>query len=371
MNITDHQKMMQMHRSGQGSMPGMKKVSYHIALKAKHQIAENTMEFIFEKPLNFAFKAGQHVRMTLIDPPETDTEGNSRFLTIASIPQESDLRFAVRMRDTAFKRTLKQMESGQKVLIQILLDVPHGAFTLHDDESKPAVFLVGGIGIVPAYAMIRDSLYRKTAHTLYLFYSNRRPEDAAYLDELQLLAKKHRRLIFIPTMTDMGNLHTEWRGETRRVDEALLRKYIKDLRPPIYYIAGLPAMASSMQQMITEAGVDEDSIRMEQFSGFNLNQLRSSTGRPWLGYAILGLAAIVVISIVLAHTGMLGKLSHADITSFSLGNPLVYPMVALLLAIVTFKIFVIVRVKRILSATPGKPKLTAQTILDAHRIRKG
>ena len=63
------------------SMPSMEKVSFEIALKDKRQIAERTYEFIFEKPKNFLFTAGQHVRMTLLNPPETDGKGNSRFLT--------------------------------------------------------------------------------------------------------------------------------------------------------------------------------------------------------------------------------------------------------------------------------------------------
>ncbi len=62
-----------------------------MALKSKKQIAEGTMAFTFERPEKFKFKAGQHIRMTLIDPPATDDEGNSRFLSIASTPQDTDL----------------------------------------------------------------------------------------------------------------------------------------------------------------------------------------------------------------------------------------------------------------------------------------
>ena len=66
----------------------------------------------------------------------------------------------MRMRDTAFKRVLGQMQIKEKVLIEILLEVPHGGFALHDDPSKPAVFLIGGIGIVPAFSMIKDAKER-------------------------------------------------------------------------------------------------------------------------------------------------------------------------------------------------------------------
>ena len=81
--------------------------------------------------------------MTLIDPPETDSEGNSRFFSLANSPQETDLVIAMRMRDTAFKRILGRMQIGDKVLIEILLEIPHGSFALHDDLSIPAVFIIG------------------------------------------------------------------------------------------------------------------------------------------------------------------------------------------------------------------------------------
>lgn len=154
----DHEKYMHMHG---GSMSSMKKASFEIALKDKKQIAEGTWAFIFEKPNGFQFKAGQRVRMTLINPPETDERGNSRFFSLANSTQDMDLVIVLRMGPSAFKRTLEKMPIGEKVLIQVLLNVPHGAFALHEDASKPAVFLVGGIGIVPAFSMIKDATEKK------------------------------------------------------------------------------------------------------------------------------------------------------------------------------------------------------------------
>ena len=123
-----------------GSM-SKRRAAYEVALNGKQQIAEGTYAFTFEKPEEFHFDAGQHVRMTLIDPAETDAEGNSRFFTIASTHQEPDLVFAMRMRDTAFKRVLCRMRPGEKVLIEMLRESPHGSFVLHEDASKPAVLL--------------------------------------------------------------------------------------------------------------------------------------------------------------------------------------------------------------------------------------
>src|SRR5262249_25843584 len=222
--------------------PEIQRAAFEVALKEKKHIAEGTVAFIFEKPDGFHMRAGQHIRMTLIHPPETDGEGNSRFFSLANSPGEADLVIVMRMRDTAFKRVLGRMPIGDKVRIEILLGSPHGSLTLHDDASKPAVFLIGGIGIVPAFSMIKDATERKLPHPLFLFYSNRRPEDAPFLDELEQLPKQHASFTLIATMTQPEKSASPWRGETGYIDQSMIKKYVSDLLSPVYYLAGLPEM---------------------------------------------------------------------------------------------------------------------------------
>lgn len=255
------------------SRPSSEKATFEIPLKGKKQIAEGTIGYIFEKPKGLHFNAGQHIRMTLMNPLETDSEGNSRFFSLANSPQEPELLIAMRMRDTAFKRVLGRMQIGEKVLIEILRGVPHGAFALHDDASKPAVFLIGGIGIVPAFSMIKDAWERKLPHTIFLFYSNRRPEDTPFLDELEDLAKQHPSFKLIPIMTQPEKSIKSWRGEIGYINHELLKRYVDDLQSPIYYIAGLPEMVSAMKTLLTDSSVNEDSIHAEEFTGFNLNEI--------------------------------------------------------------------------------------------------
>jgi hypothetical protein len=41
-------------------------------------VAEGTMAFHFARPSGFSFKAGQAADLTLLNPTETDSEGNIR-----------------------------------------------------------------------------------------------------------------------------------------------------------------------------------------------------------------------------------------------------------------------------------------------------
>ena len=65
-------------------------------LAERHEVAENTMAFQFEKPAGWAFKPGQFVDITLINPPEADGEGNTRGFSISSAPQEPTIMVTTR-----------------------------------------------------------------------------------------------------------------------------------------------------------------------------------------------------------------------------------------------------------------------------------
>jgi len=233
-------------------------------LTKREEIAEGTMAFHFVKPADFQFRAGQSIDLTLLNPPETDAEGNSRAFSIASAPFDNDLMIATRMRDTALKRVLRKASPG----LQVKIDGPGGSFVLHRKSEKPAVFLAGGIGITPFLSIIRQAGNDQSPHHMYLFYSNRRPEDAAFLDLLSEATKRNPNFHLIATMTEMDKSHREWKGETGSINKDMLTKHLPSLQGSIYYLAGPPAMIAAMRSMLIEAGVDEDDIRTEEFFGY-------------------------------------------------------------------------------------------------------
>jgi ferredoxin-NADP reductase len=238
--------------------------NFKVKLAGRDEVAEGTMAFRFEKPAGFQFKAGQYAELTLLNPSENDFEGASRTFSIASAPSDPELMFATRMQDTAFKRVLKSSPVGTEVS----LDGPMGAFTLHHDEKKAGIFLAGGIGITPFLSIIRDAAGQKLPHHLFMFFSNRRPEDTPFLDRLFAVEKENPNFHFIPTMTAMEKSQREWKGETGYIDKTMLMRYLPALDGPIYYIAGPPSMVGAMQKMLATAAVNPDDVRAEEFGGY-------------------------------------------------------------------------------------------------------
>jgi ferredoxin-NADP reductase len=127
------------------------------------------------------------------------------------------------------------------------------------------VFLAGGIGITPFLAMARDAAHRRLQHHIVLFYANRRPQDAAFLDELHSLERRNPNYRLVATMSQPA---PEWKGETGHIDRAMLERHVAELRHPVYYFAGPPGMAMAMQFMLADIGIAEADMRSEEFYGY-------------------------------------------------------------------------------------------------------
>jgi ferredoxin-NADP reductase len=230
----------------------------------REEVAEGTTAFHFEKPSGFSFRAGQFADVTLTDPLETDAEGDTRTFSIASPPFADELVFTTRMRNTAFKRSLKEVA----LTAEVKIGPAAGSFTLHKNMEKPAIFLAGGIGITPFLSMAQQADRDRLSLKLYLFYSNRRPEDTAFLDTLMALETTNPNFRLICTMTDMSKSKKEWKGETALIDKKMLCRYLANLQGPVYYIAGPPTMVKIMHNALASAGVEENDIRMDEFVGY-------------------------------------------------------------------------------------------------------
>lgn len=246
------------------SLNAIEASGYRVRLITRREVAQRTMAFYFERPPGFTFTAGQFIDLTLLDPPETDPEANTRAFTIASAPSEEQLLVVTRLRDTAFKRVLTGMPFGTVVNIE----GPFGNLTLPEIAVRPLVFLAGGIGITPFLSMLVQAATQHLPHRLVLFYSNRHPEDAPFLHELQDLERKISSYTFVATMTQMEESDGSWTGETGYLDHAMLTKHLQGIESPLYYIVGPPAMVKALRAMLNNAGVRQVDIRTEEFAGY-------------------------------------------------------------------------------------------------------
>ncbi|MGH8278340.1 MAG: FAD-dependent oxidoreductase [Gammaproteobacteria bacterium] len=233
----------------------------NVKLISKETVAEGTMAFHFEKPKGFEFRAGQFADYTLINPPESDAEGDTRGFSLVQAPFEPDLVAATRMRNTAFKRVLKNLPIGTEVK----LDAPYGDFSLHKTQTTPAVFIIGGIGVTPVRSMIAQATHDETAHKITLLHASRTPADMPFKADFESLARANHNFTYVMTVEQPSG---SWPGETGRVTPEMVQKYVLDLNKPSYYLSGPAGMVKAMRKLLVDLKVNEDNIRTEEFDGY-------------------------------------------------------------------------------------------------------
>ncbi|HXV29100.1 MAG TPA: FAD-dependent oxidoreductase [Sinorhizobium sp.] len=233
--------------------------SYKTNLVGKEEVARGTVAFRLKKPEGFTYAAGQAIYVTLPGQKESDSKGRVRTFSIASAPQEPELVIATRMTESAFKDCLADLPAGSSVGIE----GPYGDLTL-DGHTRPAVFLAGGIGITPFRCLILDAVAHGLSCDFILFYSNHSPADAAFLPELEQLARDNPRFRLVATMTDAA----DWQGERGYITREMIERHVGSIAKSTFYLAGPPAMVAAMEDMLIKAGVESRSIRAEMFAGY-------------------------------------------------------------------------------------------------------
>jgi ferredoxin-NADP reductase len=240
---------------------------YEMTLVDRQRIARDTMAFWFDtNDASFGFRAGQHADFVFTDPSREGESDNSRTFSLASSPHDKrPVMIAMRLRKTAFKTALKSTALGTKFSVSR----PRGSFTLHKDITRTAVFIAGGIGIAPIRSILQHATQERLPHKLYLFYSNREVDDAAFLEEFENMTVQNPNFTFIPTVT--GHRTIAWPYEKGHINREMLTRYLLGLNGPVYYVAGPSGMVTAMTDLLASSGVSDDDVRTEEFGDYKFN----------------------------------------------------------------------------------------------------
>jgi ferredoxin-NADP reductase len=231
-------------------------------IKEKREVAKGTLLAIFDLGGEHVdYRPGAYFWVELPNRGHDDEKGLRRHISIVTSPTERGvLGLATRIRDTAFKQTLAELEVGDEVTVE----EPKGTFLLPEDTSRDYVFLAGGIGITVFRSMLRYIADTGEPYRITLVFSNRDRESSAFLDEIREFEERIPALRVVLTMTDDDG----WDGETRQIDADMLRDHLGTLDGYVFLIAGPPGMAKGVEQVLKDAGVDEERVVTDSFSGY-------------------------------------------------------------------------------------------------------
>jgi ferredoxin-NADP reductase len=234
-------------------------------LKKKEMVAKLTCYAEFEvqgeRP---DFIAGQYFFVTLNPADRAHTDELTHHISMVNSPNDKGilaLTTRLRLDQSLFKRTLNEMKIGDEVEIGKI----NGSFVLPQATDNPIVFIALGIGITPYRSMLRWAFEENKPYNFTIIYSDNDIESMAFLDELKTMADEHpNNLRFIQVVTqDEG-----WLGEKRHVDANFLKDYLNDIKAPVYYISGPPGPVIAVRDNFKAAGIPEDQIKADSFSGY-------------------------------------------------------------------------------------------------------
>jgi ferredoxin-NADP reductase len=229
----------------------------------KREVARGTLFVSFDLlGEQVSFRPGQYFWVTLIDPPYDDEKGPRRHISVATSPNERGvLGLCTRIRDSAFKRSLAELPVGTLVDVE----QPKGDFVLPEETDRPYAFVAGGIGITVFRSMLKYIAEERLEHRVALLYSNRDRESAPFLDELRELDDANDNIRVILTMTE----DPKWGGETRRLDANVMRDHLgAELDAYTYLVAGPPPMVEGIVEELKNAGVADEHVLPDRFSGY-------------------------------------------------------------------------------------------------------
>lgn len=205
------------------------------------------ISLIFDKPEDFFYYPGQYLDIKL---PVNDPFGDTRAFTISSSPTENFLMISFKKGITPFKKYLETLKIGNEVEVSH----PAGTFTL--DESEPAVFIAGGIGITPFRSIMKYAYDNQLTTPMELIHSNS-SEEFPFKDEIKQFQKTLSRL----------NVRYINSSQNDRIDSETLNSYLLNLNS-IFYISGSETFIVDIKKHLIKMGVEEFNIRTDSFDGY-------------------------------------------------------------------------------------------------------
>ena len=234
-----------------------------LPLLATRRESPSSMTFRFStKGTGFRYLSNQAIRLSL--PGVDDPWGAARTFSLSSSPSESgEIAVTCKISDTPFKQALSRLTPGETAQVF----GPLGSFLF--EETRPCVFIAGGIGVTPFRGMLRYAADTGVRTSLTLLYSARVPEELVFRAELDDLARSRPNIRVHYTVTRPAESPTPWPGRVGRIDRQWIEATSTPSEHPRFYVAGLPEMVEATVGSLTGAlGVPADDIDYELFRGF-------------------------------------------------------------------------------------------------------
>lgn len=210
-----------------------------IKISSKKVIAADTISILTEKPNGYSFSLGQYA---IVKAPMSDGTSRTRQYSFASSPQSQKLEFLIRRQPGG--EVSNWFYGSARSDSELQISRPLGSFLL--DRDQTSLLIAGGIGIAPYLSIVKSG-----RHNSRLIYSERTSERVCYHQELD---KKLRDKLQLNISSQNGRIN---RSTFDNYDLSIYQTF---------YICGSKLFVDDVYQLLTDLGIEPDSIKRELFT---------------------------------------------------------------------------------------------------------
>lgn len=220
-----------------------------LTLIEKRKETKGIKTFIFKPETKLTWIAGQYLIYSLPHEQE-DLRGRQRFFTISSAPFQKfpSITTRIEKKPSTFKKMLDNMEIGDEINAK----GPDGDFVLNKNAGLN-IFIAGGVGITPFISMLREIDKKKSNKLIKLFYASK-INDILFKNEIDEITKKN------------NNIEVVYFNGPERINKQSIKEFIS--LKTYFFVSGPDPMVSDFENYLKEAGVREENLKLDYFSGY-------------------------------------------------------------------------------------------------------
>ena len=210
-------------------------------------VTHDVKVFQFQKPEGYSFIPGQATDVSINTPL---LKNEKRSFTFTGRNSDPYLEFTIKIysQHRGITDELGKLKAGDELIIgDVWGDIAYKGASL---------FIAGGAGITPFMAILRDIHSRNEISGNKLVFANKRKADIIYEGELKNILGKS----FINILSDEDAEGFSY----GMINEAFLRSNI-NTTDQLFYLCGPPSMMQAVLRQLSDIGVSQHSIIMDQF----------------------------------------------------------------------------------------------------------
>lgn len=201
-----------------------------------------------------SFLAGQY--LTVLLPGYDPVEGKA--YSISSAPHEEGVTLTIK-RMGQFSSALLDLPKGAT----LTTSAPYGFFYPEDDDCGELVFLAGGIGVTPAWSIIKQLAHEEDDRSLRLCYSNPNESGIAFREPIVALEATHAPLTVTHFITQ--DTPTDPTHHAGRMTAETLLESLADPAEALFFLSGSMHFTRGLWNELRAAGVAPEQLYTEGF----------------------------------------------------------------------------------------------------------